>query len=169
MRTFIINRVFLFLIFTFIFFQNLFCQKLLQQFKFVYRHKFLFFIFICSRIDITISLFSSTMLIISLILLCSHFIMLIICDYNSSNIPFSERQALFDLKHYWIWTDNSHRPRWDFNDPTINPCDSINSWQGLTCIINSGVDSMIFNVIVGINLKGYNLHSPLSEWFIYKN
>jgi len=89
-------------------------------------------------------------------------------DPFSSNIPFSERQALFDLYHFtqgtkWIWNDNSLRPRWDFNDPTINPCDSINSWQGLTCIINSGVDSMIFNVIVGINLKGYNLHGPLSE------
>jgi len=103
-----------------------------------------------------------------MMLLGSHFLELILCSNSSINssisIPLTERQALFDLYYFtagYKWKQDSHRPQWNFDDPTINPCDNDRTWQGLTCT-NNIKDKMMSHVIE-ISLTAYNLRGYLSE------
>ena len=76
------------------------------------------------------------------------------------NIQSNERDALYDLYNYtngnqWIW--KGEVGHWNFTDRhNVNPCSSLNPWQGLRCTIIGS-----YNHISSVNLTSYNLNGTL--------
>ena len=87
----------------------------------------------------------------------------------NNNIPTNEREALYDLYtstngDKWKYQDRTddndvdHDGYWNFTDTDVNPCASLDPWQGLTCITYSN-----HSYITKIQLSYYNLQGTIPE------
>jgi len=81
------------------------------------------------------------------------------------NIPSYERQALHDLYKStngddWIYLYGKEG-HWNFTDPDVNPCSSLDRWQGLNCTVISSEPS--YKYISMIKLPNYNLQGTIPE------
>lgn len=77
----------------------------------------------------------------------------------ASNIPDHERRALLDLYsstegEHWTW--NGESGRWNFTDPSVDPCDAEDRWQGIVC--TNLTSSRNVNII---SLGSYNLNGTI--------
>jgi len=87
----------------------------------------------------------------------------------NNNIPTNEREALYDLYtstngDKWKYQDRTddndvdHDGHWNFTDTDVNPCASLDPWQGLSCITYSN-----HSYITKIQLSYYNLQGTIPE------
>ena len=87
----------------------------------------------------------------------------------NNNIPTNEREALYDLYtstngDKWKYQDRTddndvdHDGHWNFTDTDVNPCASLDPWQGLSCITYSN-----HSYITKIQLSHYNLQGTIPE------
>ena len=87
----------------------------------------------------------------------------------NNNIPTNEREALYDLYtstngDKWKYQDRTddndvdHDGHWNFTYTDVNPCASLDPWQGLTCITYSN-----HSYITKIQLSYYNLQGTIPE------
>ena len=88
-----------------------------------------------------------------------------IMSSSQRNIPSHERHALHDLYtatdgDSWIYQDGDEG-HWNFTDPDVNPCSSMNRWQGLNCTTVSTKSQ--YNYVSEIILSDYNLHGTIPE------
>lgn len=89
----------------------------------------------------------------------------IMSSSQQRNIPSHERHALYDLHtathgNSWIYQDGDEG-HWNFTDPDVNPCSSMNRWQGLNCTTVSTKSQYIY--VSEIILSDYNLHGTIPE------
>ena len=87
------------------------------------------------------------------------------CSPILAYVPTPEINALeqfYERLHgeYWTWSDDTSSPRWNFDQPSPNPCsENGESWQGITCdkLPSLCASSFVSCSITFLRLGYYNL------------